>query len=197
MPDWLAYVIATMVLAGLLVQVALLLNVHKMLSRVAAIRRDLESRREDGVSSHVVEAVTQLQSVAVSADRIAMRCDALAAKLDEIAARAPAQAGGDAGPAVAAIRDALSDLRAPVAEIRDRLARNEIERVADEVRRQLYLRGYEGVTLLTDIATVPKTGESKVQVEVVREGVKSKGYVLVRDGAAVETKISPTYEMFP
>ena len=197
MPDWLAYVMAALVLAGLVVQVALLLNVHKMLSRVAAIRRDLEASRDQGLTTHVVEAVTQLQSVAVSADRIALRCDAIERRVEEIAARAPAPAGGDVGPAVAAIREALSELRGPVTEIRDRLRQNEVERLADEVRRTLYLRGFDGVTLLTDVATVPRSGDAKVQVEVVREGVKSKGYVLVRDGAAVETKISPTYEMFP
>ena len=36
-----------------------------------------------------------------------------------------------------------------------------------------------------------------MQVEVQREGVKSKGYVVLKDGSVVEQKISPTYEMFP
>src|SRR5204863_311622 len=88
----------------------------------------------------------------------------------------PAPPPGDVeGPAVAAIRAAVSELRGPVAEIRDRLVRTEVERLADEVRRLLYQKGFDGVTLLTDFASVSRTGESKVQVEVVREGVKSKG----------------------
>lgn len=197
MPDWLAWVVAALLLAGLAVQVSLLLNVHRMLSRVAAIRRELESARASGISAQMAEAVTQLQSAAVSLDRIALRCDALDRRIEEMASRAPGGAQADAAAIAAAVREALAGIEAPVAEIRDRLARGETDRLGDEVRRSLYLRGFDGVTVLTDLAQVPRTGESRVQVEVVREGVKSKGYVLVRDGAAVETKISPTYEMFP
>ena len=39
--------------------------------------------------------------------------------------------------------------------------------------------------------------QGKAQVEVSRGGVKSKGYVLLRAGNVGETRISPTYEMFP
>lgn len=194
---WLLYVIAALVLVAVVVLVGVLLNVHKMLSRIASIRREIESSRDSGASAHLVEAVTQLQSAAVSLDRIAARCDAIDARLDEIARRAPGAATADMTGVAAAIRESLAGLQAPVSEIRDRLAKSEIERVGDEIRRALYTRGYDGVTLLTDLNQVPRSGEARVQVEVVREGVKSKGWVLVRDGAAVESKINPSYEMFP
>jgi hypothetical protein len=194
---WVFYVIAALVLVGVVVLLAVLLNVHKMLARITTIRREVEGMKDSGASSHLVEAVTQLQSVAVSMDRIAARCDSIEKRIDELAQRAPASASADMSGVTAALRDALSGLQGPVAQIRDSLARSEVERIGDEVRRCLYARGFDGVTVLTDLASVPRTGEARVQVEVVREGVKSKGWVLVRDGAAVESKISPTYEMFP
>ena len=194
---WVFYVIAALALVGVVVLVGVLLNVHKMLARIASIRRELESARDGGVAGHLVEAVAQLQSVAVSMDRVAARCETIERKLDEIVARAPSAANTDVSGIASAVREALSGLHEPVAAIRDHLARNDIERVGDDVRRTLYTRGYDGVTILTDLASVPRTGEARIQVEVVREGVKSKGWVLVRDGAAVESKISPTYEMFP
>lgn len=197
MTEWTSWVLAALAFAGVVVQVALLLNVHKLLARVSSIRRELEAARSDGAGTQLAEAVTQLQSAAVSLDRIAMRCDAIEQKLDVLAARPSGTSQGDPGVVAHAIRESLQALHAPVAEIRDRLARTEVERLGDEVRRSLYTRGFDTVTLLTDLSTVPRAGEARVQVEVVREGVKSKGWVVVRDGVAGEAKISPTYEMFP
>ena len=197
MDAWMFYVVAALLLVAVVVLVGVLLNVHKMLSKVSAIRREVDGVRESGASAHLVEAVAQLQSVAVSLDRIAARCDSIGAKLDSLAERSPQAASADMTGVAAAIRESLAGLAGPVAEIRDRLARSEIEHVADEVRRMLYARGFDGVTILNDLATLAPQGEARVQVEVVREGVKSKGWVLLRDGAAVESKISPTYEMFP
>ncbi|MCE9634117.1 MAG: hypothetical protein K8T90_00295 [Planctomycetes bacterium] len=196
LPLW---VLVGLAFAGLVVLVAVLLNVHKLLSRVAAIRRDVEQVREGNAREQLAEAVAQLQSVAVSMDRVAMRCDMIHARLGEIVARAPAAAAGgaDVGPAVDAIRAGLAELKGPVSQIRDLLGRTDVERLADEVRRSLYAQGFDGVTILTDLGVVPRVGDAKVQVEVVREGMKSKGTVLVRDGSAVETKISPIHGMFP
>jgi hypothetical protein len=196
-PNWMLWVLIGLSLAGVLVQVALLLNVHKILGRVVAIRRELEDAGDDVTREHLAEAVAQLQGVAVSLDRIALRCDAIEKRVGEIAARPPGQGGGDAAPAVEAIRAGLAEIRGPVAEIRDLLGRSEVERIADEVRRCLYTRGFDTVTILTDLTTVPREGETNVQVEVIREGVKAKGFVVVRDGAAVESKVTPAYGMFP
>jgi len=191
------YALAALVLVALVVQIALLRNVNRLLSRVTSIRKELEASRDRGGAAQLDEAVAQLQSAAVSLDRIALRCDAIDGKLDAVAQRAPGATGGDGTAAVEAVHDLVGGLRGLFGELADRLARGETDRLGDEVRRALYTRGYDTVTVLSDLGAVGRQGEFRVQVEVVREGVKSKGYVIVRDGAAVETKISPTYEMFP
>lgn len=195
---WPWFVVFALLVAGICVLVGLLLNVHKMLVRMSQIRAEIEQARSAGAGQHLAEAVAQLQSAAVSLDRIAMRCDAVDAKLAELVQRAPAATTPeDLGDAIRAMRDGLATLGAPVAEIRDLLSRTESERLTDEVRRMVFSRGYDKVTILTDLTTVASAGEARVLVEVVKDGVKAKGYVLLRDGTAVEAKISATYEMFP
>lgn len=194
---WPQIVTMSLAFAALLVLVGTLLNVHKLLSRVTSVRRDLAEFREHSAETQLVEAVAQLQSVAVSLDRIAMRCDAIESKLDEIVKRAPRESSGETGSALAALREDFATLRAPLTEIRDLLGRTETERLADEIKRCLFTRNYEKVRILGDLTTVAKGGDTKVPVEVVKDGVTSKGWVLVRDGAAVDARISPTYEMFP
>ena len=105
---------------------------------------------------------------------------------------------GDSGlaEAVGALREGIEQLRAPVVEIRDQIGKSELERLADEVKRTLYSMGYDQVAIRTDLASIGM-GEGKAHVEVSRSGVKSKGYLVLRGGSVVETKISPTYEMFP
>jgi hypothetical protein len=196
-PAWPLWVIAGLAFVGVAVQVALLLNVHKILARVAAIRREMEGARDGASREQLSEVVAQVQGAAVSLDRIALRCDAIEARVKDIAERAPPAGGGDATPAAEALRAGLAELRAPVGEIRDLLRRTEVERIADEVRRSLYTRGFDSVTILTDLTKVPRDGETNVQVEVVREGVKVKGFVVVKDGVAVDTKVTPAYGMFP
>ena len=193
---WIAVIVLLVV--GIAVLIGLLLNVHKMLLRISQVRSEIEQSRASGASQHLAEAVAQLQSAAVSLDRIAMRCDALDKKVTEIVQRGPG--GGspdDLGAALRAMRDGLAGLQEPVGQIRDLLSRTESERLTDEVRRAVFTRGYDKVVMLTDLTTLPPAGESRVLVEVVKDGVKSKGYVLVRDGTAVDVKISPTYDMFP
>lgn len=194
---WPQIVTMALAFAALLVLVGTLLNVHKLLSRTTAIRKELSEARENSAQSQLVEAVAQLQSIAASLDRIALRCDAIEASIDEAARRAPGSEGGEIGAAVATVGRGLTELQTPLREIRDLLGRTETERLADEVRRSLFTRGYDKVVILTDLTTAARSGETRAQVEVVKEGVKSKGFVLLRDGSAVEVKISPTYEMFP
>jgi hypothetical protein len=194
---WPQIVTMALAFAALLVLVGTLLNVHKLLSRTTAIRKELSEARENSAQSQLVEAVAQLQSIAASLDRIALRCDAIEARIDEAARRAPGSEGGEIGAAVATVGRGLTELQVPLREIRDLLGRTETEKLADEVRRSLFTRGYDKVSVLTDLTTAARSGETRVQVEVVKEGVKSKGFVLLRDGSAVEVKISPTYEMFP
>jgi hypothetical protein len=197
-PLWPWFVVFALLVAGIAVLVGLLLNVHKMLARMTQIRRELEQAREAGANQHLVEAVAQLQSASVSLDRIAMRCDELDRKVSEIVQRGPGGgAPDDLGEAVRTLRDGLTGLQQPVAQIRDLLGRSESERLTDSVERTLYARGFDKVTILTDLTTAQKGGETRVLVEVAKDGVKSKGFVLLRDGLVVDTKISPTYEMFP
>lgn len=194
---WPQIAVLVLALTATLVLVALLLNIHKLLSRVTSIRKDLHEAQQHSAQAQLVEAVAQLQGIAASLDRLAVRCDAIDQKVAAVAARAPREGGAESGPGISAIREDLAALRGPLAEIRDLLGRTETERLGDEVRRCLHTRGFDKVQILTDLGGVPKGGESRVQVEVVKEGIQSKGWVLLRDGAAVEAKISPTLEMFP
>jgi hypothetical protein len=195
--DIVALVVAGLAFVGVLLAGALLLNVNKMLARIGGIRRHLQEGREAGTGAQLMEAVAQLQSVAVSLDRVAERCDAIDRKLEEIRVR-PAGASDPALSAtVEALREGLAELRQPVAEIRDLIVRTEAERLADEIKRTLFARGYESVVIRTDLSTLTGEGEDRVQVVVARAGEQAKGYVVIRDGAVVDTKVSGSYEMFP
>ena len=195
-PVWPQIVIAALLLVGVILVLGLVLNVNKMLHRLTTIRRQLDEAKQNGVGAQMGEAIVQLQSMAVSLDRVALRCDVIESKIGEVAAKG--LGGGESGlaQAVAALREGLDQLRAPVGEIRDLMGKTEIERIADEVKRTLYSMGYDQVVIRTDLASIAE-GDGKVQVEVARSGVKSKGYLVLRGASVVETKISPTYEMFP
>jgi hypothetical protein len=193
---WTQYVLAALALVAVILLAGLVVNVNKMLSRLTTIRRQLDEAKEQGVRAQLQEAIVQLQSMTVSLDRVAMRCDVIDQRLGEAAAKGGGV--GDAGlaQAVGALREGIDQLRAPVGEIRDLIGRTEIEKLADEVKRTLYTMGFDQVVIRTDLASLAG-GEGKVHVEVSRSGVKSKGYLVLRAGSVAETKISPTYEMFP
>lgn len=196
LPLWPSLLIAALLLVLVVLVAGLVMNVNKMLSRLTAIRRHLEESKESGVRPQLQEATVQLQSMAVSLDRVAMRCDVIDQKLAEAAAKGGVVGDSGLAEAVRALREGLDQLRAPVVEIRDHIGKTEVEKLSDEVKRTLYGQGYDQVVIRTDLASLV-AGEGKVQVDVTRSGVKSKGYVLLRGGSAVETKISPTYDMFP
>ena len=190
------YLIAGLLLVAVILLGGLVLNVNQMLKRLTAIRRSLDEARESGVGAQMNEAIVQLQSMTVSLDRVAMRCDAIDARLVEASAKG--LGGGDTGlaQAVTALREGLDQLRGPVVEIRDHIGKTEVERLSDEVKRTLYSMGYDQVVIRTDLGSLAG-GEGKVQVEVSRSGVKSKGFLVLHGGSVIETKISPTYDMFP
>lgn len=187
---------AALLLACVVLLGGLVVNVNKSLKRLTAILRHLEDSRDTGVGAQMNEAIAQLQSMAVSLDRVAMRCDAIETRIGEAASKGGTV--GDAGlaQAVTSLREGIDQLRAPVGEIRDRMAKTEVERLGDEVKRTLYSMGYDTVVIRTELSSLAG-GDGKVHVEVARGGVKSKGYLVLRGGSTVETKISPTYEMFP
>jgi hypothetical protein len=195
-PLWPQLVIAGLLLAAVVLLLGLVLNVNKMLSRLTSIRRRLDETRDSGVPTQLQEAIAQLQSMAVSLDRVAAHLDTIEAKVSEASSRQGV--GGDSGvaEAVGAVRAAIEELRRPVGEIRDLIGKTGTERLADEVKRTLFNMGYDQVVIRTDLATLAG-GDGKVQVEVARSGVKSKGFLQLTGGSVVETKISPTYEMFP
>jgi hypothetical protein len=192
---WMVILLAVLIGVQVVLLVGLVLNVNKILDRASGIRRHLQQAEDSGVGAQLTEAVAQLESVAHSLDRIAMRCDAIDEQLGEVA-KAGAGGGGLGPEAVAALKDGIGELHEPLREIRDLLGRTKTERLADEIKRTLHNMGYDRVTIKTDLATVDET-EAKIQVEVAREGVTAKGYVLVRDGGVVDQKISKPYEMFP
>jgi hypothetical protein len=195
-PLWPLIVIAALLLVAVVLLAGLVINVNHMLKRLTTIRRQIDDAKEHGVHAQMNEAIVQLQSMTVSLDRVAMRCDAIETRLGDAAGKG--LGAGDAGlaEAVTALREGLEQLRAPVGEIRDLMGKTEFERLGDEVKRTLYSMGYDQVVIRTDLAGLAG-GEGKVHVEVSRSGVKSKGYLVLRGGSVVETKISPTYEMFP
>ena len=192
---WFPVVMTIIVALQLVLLVGLVLNVNKILDRATAIRRQLRATEDSGAGAQLTEAVTQLESIAHSLDRITLRCDAVQERLDEIAK------GGIGGAGVtpevlASIREGMGELQQPLSEIRDLLGRTETEQLSDEIKRTLHNMGYDVVTIKTDLGTLGE-GEDKVQVEVSKDGVVAKGYVVVRDGGVVDQKISKPYEMFP
>jgi soluble cytochrome b562 len=193
---WPLLLIAGLLLVAVILLGGLVLNVNQMLKRLQAIRRNLDEAKDSGVPAQMNEAIVQLQSMTVSLDRVAMRCDAIDARLVEASSKG--LGGGDAGlaQAVTALREGIDQLRAPVVEIRDHIGKSEVEKLSDEVKRTLYSMGYDQVVIRTDLGSLA-AGEGKVQVEVSRSGVKSKGFLVLHGGSVVETKISPTYDMFP
>ena len=192
---WMVILLAVLVGVQIVLLVGLVLNVNKILDRATGIRRHLQQAEDSGVGAQLTEAVAQLESIAHSLDRVAMRCDALDERVGELASGGAG--GGGLGPeAVAAIKDGIGALQNPLREIRDLLGRTKTERLSDEIKRTLHNMGYDRVTIKTDLATVDES-EAKIQVEVAREGVTAKGYVLLRDGGVVDQKISKPYEMFP
>ncbi len=187
--------LAVLVGVQIVLLVGLVLNVNKILDRATGIRRHLQQAEDSGVGAQLTEAVAQLESVAHSLDRIAMRCDSVDDQLGEMA-KGGASGGGLGAEALEAMQGVISELQGPLHEIRDLLGRTKTERLSDEIKRTLHNMGYDRVTIKTDLATVDES-EAKIQVEVAREGVTAKGYVLVRDGGVVDQKISKPYEMFP
>ncbi len=195
-PLWPSMLIAALTLAVVVLLFGLVVNVNKMLSRINAIRRSLEDAKDTGVGAQVQEAVVQLQSMVVSLDRVAMRLDTIDAKLGEATAKGLGVGDSGLAEAVVALREGLDQLRAPVGEIRDLMGKTEVERVADEIRRTLQFMGYDQILILTDLSSLAG-GDGKAHVEVSRGGVKSKGYLVLRAGSVIDTKMNPTYEMFP
>ena len=192
---WMVILLAALVGVQIVLLVGLVLNVNKILDRASGIRRHLQQAEDSGVGAQLTEAVAQLESIAHSLDRVAMRCDALDERVGEMASGGAGSK--ELGPeAVAALREGIGELHEPLREIRDLLGRTKTERLADEIKRTLHNMGYDRVTIKTDLAAVDET-EAKIQVEVARDGVTAKGYVLVRDGGVVDQKISKPYEMFP
>ena len=176
------------------VLVGLVLNVNKLLERATGIRRQLKAAEDTGIGAQLTETRAQLESLAVSLDRIAVRCDGIDSRLAEAAqGKGPASLGPEA---VAALREGVGSLHEPLREIRDLLGRTKTERLADEIKRTLHNMGYDRVTIRTDLAVVDDD-DGKVQVEVAKDGVTSKGYVVIRDQGVVDQKISKPYEMFP
>lgn len=193
---WTDYAVIAMLVVIAVLLVGFVLNLNKLLVRVSSIRRLMRESTDSGVGAQLVEAVAQLQSVAVSLDRIALRCDEMERKLDEIVQRGPGGQSSVLEEVSTGMRDGLSGLQEPLAQIRDAVQRSKRERLGDEIRRVLFNEGYDRVEILTDISNLPDA-ESKVHVEVRREGVKAKGFVVVKDGTVVERKISAPFDMFP
>lgn len=196
MDPWLSYTLLVVAIVGVLLLLAVVLRIDKLLRRVALIRGYLKEERDSGVAVQLTEAVASLQSVAVSLDRIALRCDDIDEKVSAIVSRGPGGEGGALADALGGMREGLSELGRPLEDIRAALTRTEHERLRDAVNRTLFHLGYEKVTILTDPAELTE-GTGKILVEVRREGVKAKGYVVLEQGSVTEHKISSAYEMFP
>ena len=189
-------ILIALLVAVVALLVGLVLNVNKSLRRQTSIWRLLRESREQGDGAQLVEAVAQLQSIAVSIDRVAARCDAMDEKLAEFVEHG----GGDGSAAMREVLQNLSSgidrLETPLLDMRESLTMTEVERLADEVKRTLQNLGFDQYTIGTDLAAL-EGGSGKVQVEVARDGVSSKGYLVLRDGSVIEHKISQSYEMFP
>ena len=195
-PFWTDYVLVVLLALTVLLLVALILNVIRMRHRVGIVVRQLRDASESGPGAQMEEAVAQLQGASVSLDRIAARCDELDSKLTSIVQRGPGGEGGALAETLSGLGEEFARMREPLEEIRDNFRRAEVDRIGDEVRRTLFNMGFDRVDITTDLNSL-QSGEGKVQVEVQREGVKSKGYLVLKNWTVIEQKISPTYEMFP
>jgi len=195
-PHWGDYLGLVLLALVVLLLIGLVLNLNKLLSRASSIRRLMKDTADTGVGAQLVETVAQLQSMAASLDRVAAKIDDVDVKLSEVVQRGPGGEGAAIEMAVSALREGLSELREPLSSIRDAVQRSKIERLQDEVRRVFLSEGYDQVLITTDLTTLDGT-DGKVSVEVQREGVKAKGYVILKDGTVVERKLSAPYEMFP
>lgn len=192
---WMVILLSALIGVQIVLLIGLVLNVNKILDRASGIRRHLQQAEDSGIGAQLTDAIAQLESVAHSLDRVALRADSIDQRLGE-ATQSEAVGGGLGPEALAALRESIGELQEPLREIRDLLGRTKTERLSDEIKRTLHNMGYDRVTIKTDLAAVDET-EAKIQVEVAREGVTAKGYVLVRDGGVVDQKISKPYEMFP
>lgn len=195
-PVWTDYVLLVLVVLCLLGLVMLVLNLIRMRTRLGIVIRQLRDAADSGPGAKMEEVVAQLQSASDSLDRIAARAEDLDRKLAQIVERGPGGEGGVLTQTLERLTDEFATLRAPLQNIQELLGRSDVERFADEVKRTIFNMGFDRVEITTDLATLTD-GSGKVHVEVEREGVKSKGYLVLRSGSVVEKKISATYEMFP
>ncbi len=191
----LAVFLAIALMVQILLLVGLVLNLNKLLQRATSIRKQIRAAEDSGMGAQLTEAIAQLESIAVSLDRVAERCDGIDERVTEMASGGGAR-GGLAPEALEEMVSAIGKLHEPLDEIRDLLGRTKTERLSDEIKRTLHNMGYDRVTIKTDLATMDEE-DGKVAVEVARDGVTSKGYVVVRDAGVVDQKISKPYEMFP
>ncbi len=194
MSTWVVVALLLVVVVQTILLIGLVLNVNKILDRASGIRRQLKDTEDSGLGAQFTEAISQLESLAVSLDRVAERCETIETTVRE--AGSGERGAGMAPEAVEAMSASVASLKAPLDEIRGLLGRTKTERVADEIKRTLHNMGFDVVTIKTDLAAMDEE-DGKVQVEVAKDGVTSKGYVVIRDGGVVDQKISKPYEMFP
>lgn len=196
MDTWQFYALLVVAVVGVLLLLAVVLRIDKLLRRIAIIRNHLKEERDAGAAVQLTEAVASLQSIAVSLDRVALRCDELDEKVAAIVDRGPGGEGGALAEALGGLRAGIDRLGEPLDDIRTALTQSETERLREAVNRTLFNLGYEKVSILTDLATLEGT-DGKVHVEVRREGVKYKGFVILENGTVTEHKMNSAYEMFP
>ena len=64
------------------------------------------------------------------------------------------------------------------------------------IERSFAKQGYGEVRIRSDLTRIG-AGPQRLQVEVTREGVAYKGFVVVQGGNVVDSRLLPTYEVFP
>lgn len=81
--------------------------------------------------------------------------------------------------------------------LRETQAESNSQKIHDMVERKLYNMGYDSVRLAAESSDYSPDQPYRISLEVARRGVSYKGFALVEDGVVVDSRLSPTYSMFP
>ncbi len=130
--------------------------------------------------------------------------DALVLRVEDLAAHVEQrQIGGALAARLTEFGEEHARLTAAVRDLEQRLpapggarTRSPPPDLGERVRRQLGERGFETVTLLTDLTTLAERS-GRVTFEARRRGVMHKGHVVLRDGEVVDAAHRAAYSAFP
>jgi hypothetical protein len=94
------------------------------------------------------------------------------------------------------INESVRSNEAAVRQLLERLRPHPETELRGAIERSFAKQGYGEVRIRSDLGAVGP-GRQRLQVEVTREGAAYKGFVVVEGGSVVDSRLLPTYEVFP